>query len=345
AAAKGVNALTIFDLFWLFLILSWMLPAYQRWRTVQQRLAMTQKLRRMRGSRIITLLHRQEPFGFLGLFQRRFISIEDSEQILRAIRSTPKDVPIDLILHTPGGLVLASEQIARALQKHEARTAVFIPHYAMSGGTMIALAADELWMDEHAVVGPIDLILHTPGGLVLASEQIARALQKHEARTAVFIPHYAMSGGTMIALAADELWMDEHAVVGPIDPQIGGYPAASILKVVEEKPISEVDDNTLIMADLARKAVRQVEDTVTDLLKGTFPAEPARALARTLTAGRWTHDYPIRADQLQAMGFTVRTDLPEEIYALMDLYPQPQNQRPSVTYSPLPPTGRPNEEQ
>lgn len=279
-----MNALTIFDLFWLFLILSWMLPAYQRWRTVQQRLAMTQKLRRMRGSRIITLIHRQESFGFLGLFQRRFISIEDSEQILRAIRSTPKDVPIDLILHTPGGLVLASEQIARALQKHEARTAVFIPHYAMSGGTMIALAADELWMDEHAVVGPID-------------------------------------------------------------PQIGGYPAASILKVVEEKPISEVDDNTLIMADLARKAVRQVEDTVTDLLKGKFPEERARELARTLTEGRWTHDYPIRADQLQAMGFTVRTDLPEEIYALMDLYPQPQNQRPSVTYSPLPPTGRPNEEQ
>jgi len=85
--------LTIFDLFWLFLILSWMLPAYQRWRTVQQRLAMTQKLRRMRGSRIITLIHRQESFGFLGLFQRRFISIEDSEQILRAIRSTPRTCP------------------------------------------------------------------------------------------------------------------------------------------------------------------------------------------------------------------------------------------------------------
>ncbi len=260
-----------------------MLPAYQRWRLMQQRLALTQKLRRSRGSRIITLIHRQESFGMLGLFQRRFISIEDSEQVLRAIRNTPKDVPIDLILHTPGGLVLASEQIARALQRHEARTAVFVPHYAMSGGTMIALAADELWMDEHAVVGPID-------------------------------------------------------------PQIGSYPAASILKVLEEKPISEVDDSTVIMADLARKAVRQVEDTVADLLQGKFPEERARELARTLTEGRWTHDYPIRADQLEAMGFAVRTDMPDEIYALMDLYPQPQSQRPTVTYSPLPPTGRPTEE-
>lgn len=274
---------TIFDLFWLFLIASWALPAYQRWRIMQRRLALTQQLRRKRGSRIITLIHRQESFGMLGLFQRSFINIEDSEQVLRAIRNTPKDVPIDVILHTPGGLVLASEQIARALQEHPARTAVFVPHYAMSGGTMIALAANELWMDRHAVVGPID-------------------------------------------------------------PQIGSYPAASIVKVLETKPMAEVDDGTIIMADLARKAIRQVEDTVTDLLKDKFQDERARELARTLTEGRWTHDYPIRADQLAEMGFQVRTDMPEEIYALMDLYPQPQGQRPTVTYSPLPPAGRQPEE-
>lgn len=274
-APGRVAPLTIFDLFWLFLIASWLLPAWQRWNISQRRIALTKQLRRQRGSRIITLIHRQESIGLLGLFQRSFINIEDSEQILRAIRNTPKDVPIDVILHTPGGLVLASEQIARALQKHPARTAVFVPHYAMSGGTMIALAANELWMDEHAVVGPID-------------------------------------------------------------PQIGSYPAASIVKVVKEKSKDEIEDRTLIMADIARKAIRQVEDTVAELLSDKFPEEKARELARTLTEGRWTHDYPIRCDQLQAMGVTVRCDLPEPIYRLMDLYPQPAGRRPTVTYSPLP---------
>lgn len=247
----------------------------QRWRVIKQRATLMRQLRLKRKSRIITLIHRQESMNFLGVFQRNFISIEDSEQVLRAIRSTPKDVPIDLILHTPGGLVLASEQIARALRKHPAPTAVFIPHYAMSGGTMIALSANEIWMDENAVVGPID-------------------------------------------------------------PQIGSYPAASIIQAVEQKPIERVADTTLIMADVARKAIRQVEDAVANLLSDKFSEEKARELARALTEGRWTHDYPIRCDQLEAMGISVRCDLPEEIYQLMDLYPQPSGRRPTVTYSPLP---------
>ena len=73
-------------------------------------------------------------------------------------------------------------------------------------------------------------ILHTPGGLVLASEQIAQALLRRTGRVTVFVPHYAMSGGTLIALAADEIVMDPNAVLGPVDPQIGEYPAASIMR-------------------------------------------------------------------------------------------------------------------
>lgn len=78
------------------------------------------------------------------------------------------------------------------------------------------------------------MILHTPGGLVLATEQIARALIRHSAKVTVFVPHYAMSGGTMLALAADEIIMDENAVLGPVDPQLGNMAAASILQVVEQ---------------------------------------------------------------------------------------------------------------
>ena len=51
-----------------------------------------------------------------------------------------------------------------------------------------------------------------------------------------------MSGGTLIALAADEIVIDGNAVLGPIDPQLGEFPAASVLKVVERKPIDKIDD-------------------------------------------------------------------------------------------------------
>lgn len=96
------------------------------------RLKLIQRMEKRRGSRIITMIHRQEAMAILGFPLFNYIDIEDSEQVLRAIRLTPKDMPIDFILHTPGGLVLASEQIALAMKKHDAPVRVIVPHYAMS---------------------------------------------------------------------------------------------------------------------------------------------------------------------------------------------------------------------
>src|SRR5438132_6913363 len=153
--------------------------------------------------------------------------------------------------------------------------------------------------EEHC---PIDLILHTPGGLVLAAGQIAHALAGHPGKVTVFVPHYAMSGGTLIALAADEVVMDENAVLGPVDPQLGEYPAASILAAARvENP--NRDDRTLILADLAGKAVQQVERTVFHLVRQRLGEERGRELARTLSAGQGTHDYPITVEEAKSLGF------------------------------------------
>ena len=65
---------------------------------------------------------------FLGFPLARYIDMDDAEKVLFAIRTTPPDKPIDLILHTPGGLVIAAVQIARALEgpcraRHRVRAA------------------------------------------------------------------------------------------------------------------------------------------------------------------------------------------------------------------------------
>jgi ClpP class serine protease len=145
-----------------------------------------------------------------------------------------------------------------------------------------------------------------------------------------------MSGGTLIALAADEIVMDPNAVLGPVDPQIGSYPAASILAAVAKKPVAEVDDQTLILADVAEKALRQVRSLVVEILKDRMPLEKAEQIAEALSTGRWTHDYPITCEELTEMGLTACNDMPIEIYQLMELYPQPQAKRPSVGYIPIP---------
>lgn len=264
-----------FQLFWLLLILSAVQPWLQQKMLTEMRFRVMQRLERKRGSRVIALIHRQETMNFLGFPIMRFINIDDSEEVLRAIRMTPPDMPIDFILHTPGGLVLAAEQIARALNKHPAKVTVFVPHYAMSGGTMIALAADEIVMDENAVLDPLD-------------------------------------------------------------PQIGNCPAVSLLKLLERKDINNIDDQTLIMADIAEKAVNQVRRTIIDLLKDNMPLDKAERIAVALTDGHWTHDYPITVEEAKELGLPVSTEMPEEVYELMNLYPQPIQRRPSVQYVPMP---------
>ena len=258
-----------------WLLLFWLLvgPQLQYRRLTLMRQAIMKKLGEKRGSNVITLIHRQESIGLFGIPFYKFISIEDSEQVLRAIRMTPKDQPIDLIIHTPGGLVLAATQIAKALKNHPAKTTVIVPHYAMSGGTLIALAADEIIMDPNAVLGPVD-------------------------------------------------------------PQLMNYPAPSIINAVKKKDPKDVDDQTLILADIAEKAINQVRQFVYELLKDKMGDDKAREVAKILTEGRWTHDYPITVEVARELGLNVSTDVPPEVYELMELYPQPIMQRPSVEFVP-----------
>ncbi|WP_449252255.1 SDH family Clp fold serine proteinase [Brucella rhizosphaerae] len=169
---------------------------------------------------------------------------------------------------------------------------------------------------------PLDIVLHTPGGWsslprrLLAPSRDTR--QGHSFRAA--LRHV---GGTLIALAADEIVMCDHSVLGPIDPQLGQMPAASLIRVVEQKPITEIDDQRLVLADVGRKAIAQVETVARRLLTDKMDEEKAATLAAQLATGTWTHDYHISAEEAREMGLPVRTDMPEEILELMTLYPQP----------------------
>jgi ClpP class serine protease len=144
-----------------------------------------------------------------------------------------------------------------------------------------------------------------------------------------------LSGGTLIALAADEIVIDRHAALGPVDPQLGRYPAASLV-AVSTLP-GEHDDKTLILADVGRKALRQVEVLATELLRRHSDPARAREVARLLSSGAWTHDHPLMAQELELLGLPVRFGVPEEERTLLDLYPQPRGRQEGVKYFP----GRP----
>ncbi|PUA33614.1 MAG: hypothetical protein B7O98_04150 [Zestosphaera tikiterensis] len=275
------------DFLWLFFILwifiTFIFPQIRYASLKSARASIISRLEKAFNAKVITLIHRQEKISLFGIPIYKFIDIEDSEEILRAIRMTPPDKGIMLVMHTPGGLMLAASQIALALKRH-------------------------------------------PG------------------RKIVVVPHYAMSGGTLIALAADEIWMDPDAVLGPVDPQIStqstSLPAPSILKVVREKGVDKVSDETLVLADIAEKALNQTKDLVSKLLEGKLPKDKVELVIDRLVMGRYTHDWPITAEELKELGLPVKTELPGMIYELMDLYPQESARRPAVEYLPTTPHHR-----
>jgi ClpP class serine protease len=267
--------MSLTSIFWIFIILVLVLPILQRKLLESRRLGAMRAIERRRKSRVIAMVHRQETMSLLGFPIMRYIDINDAEEVMRAVRLTADDVPIDFIIHTPGGLVLPTDQIASALLRHPSKVTVFVPHYAMSGGTLIALAADEI------VMAP-------------------------------------------------------NAVLGPIDPQVGGMPAASIIKVTELKRAGQMDDQTLIMADVAQKALEQLRERVKSILVRHMEIHAADELAVKLTKGTWTHDYAITFEQAKELGFAVSAEMPAEIYQFMSYFPQAKRSEPSVQYVPVP---------
>ena len=235
-------------------------------------------IEKKRRSRIITMIHRQEKRSFFGMNVSRQIDLEDAQSIISAIKSTPDDTPIDLVLHTPGGLVIAAMQIARAVEAHPAKVTVFVPIYAMSGGTLIALAADEIVMGEFSMLGPID-------------------------------------------------------------PQIMGISAASIIAARDSKPVEHVSDVALVLADVSDKAINQVKAGAVEIMTPRMEGAKAEKLAETLASGTWTHDYALTPAEASELGVPVTVGLPREILGLMKLYPAPVQQS-AVEFLPFDPPGK-----
>ncbi|MGB9020578.1 MAG: ATP-dependent Clp protease proteolytic subunit, partial [Pseudolabrys sp.] len=144
------------SLLWIFIAIALLqAPLAARWYVVRRAQAI-RAIEKLHGTRVITMIHRQEKRSLFGFAVSRHIDLEDAQTIIAAIKDTPEDMPIDFVIHTPGGLVLAAMQIARAVEAHKAKVTVYVPVYAMSGGTLIALAADEIVLGEFSVLGPID---------------------------------------------------------------------------------------------------------------------------------------------------------------------------------------------
>ena len=230
-----------------------------------ERAEIISRLEEERGTRIITLIHRREPWEEKD---ENFINIEDTEHVLMRIRQTPENKDVDLILHTPGGLVLAAEMIAMAVKNHPAKVTVIVPFYAMSGGTLIALAADEIIMERDSVLGPVD-------------------------------------------------------------PQLGNMPAGVLISLLEKKSLENISDENIMLSEEARKGLGRVQKLVKWLLEDKMEKGKAEKLAEFLTGGYTTHDTPIVFEVAKEFGLNVKPGISNGVYDLFRTFefgacPRPQ---------------------
>jgi ClpP class serine protease len=220
-----------------------------------------EEIEQERGTKVITMIHKKELWTAPG--EDPEISIEDSETVLQQFRKTPPDKPVDLILHTPGGYATAAQMMAMAIKFHPSKVTVMVPFYAMSGGSLMSLAAGEIRMEKYSVLGPVDPQIPTPDGM---------------------------------------------------------WPAGSIAALVKMKPIQYVTDRMVIMSDAANLEIENAKAFVMWLLEGKMDKEQADRVADFLARGYMSHATPITLDVARALGLNVQEGIPDKVYELFKTF-------------------------
>jgi hypothetical protein len=166
---------------------------------------------------------------------------------------------------------------------------------------------------------PIEIILHTPGGDAFAARLIANAL-KSRPNTRAFVPYCAMSAGTMIALATNQVVMGKYACLGPIDLQYGPFPVDSFQRLMKEKPIQDIEDYFILISYRAEKELRNARALACELMnKHHFGPDDACQLTNFLISGDMPHSEQIGRVRAKELGVNVAAeDCPEAVYRLVE---------------------------
>jgi ClpP class serine protease len=234
-----------------------------------RRAQLIHELEEERGTRVITLIHRKEPWSTDD--DEPEIVLEDSETILQQVRETPHDKPIDFILHTEGGLAFAADMMAMAL-KH------------------------------------------------------------HPAKVTVMVPFYAMSSGTYLALAADEIIMEKYSILAPVEPTLDDMPANGIVAILKRKPVETIADRTILLTEKARMELENAGAFVKWLLEDKMAEDQAGQVANFLVGGFMATTTPITLDVARAIGLNVTEGVPEKVHQLFETIEFGGGLRPGKAY-------------
>jgi len=168
---------------------------------------------------------------------------------------------------------------------------------------------------------PFDLILHTPGGEVFSSLFISRMLKNYTGEIRAFVPFYSMSGGSLLALSGDELYIAKNGCIGCIDPQLGmlwNYGSASSWNKILKMKGKKANDSSISMAFVGSQYTKTIKNYLNELLVGRMNNKDKKVFVDFLTSGKVEHAYPIGINELHSFGLDAKP-LPDVIAKKLEL--------------------------
>ena len=201
----------------------------------------------------------------------------------------------------------------KSMKKKTGRPAIFIKH--TSQGLFSASMIDQGTINKVSQAlnefkgKDFDLILHTPGGEVFSALFISRMFKNYPGHIRTIIPVYAMSGGTLLALSTDEIYMAQSACLGPVDPQLGSLfkqgSAKSWNNIVKFKG-KKAEDSSISMAMTGSQYTRSIREHLYNTIDFGLSNEKKKELSHYLTSGDVEHAYALTHDQLHKWGIPVK---------------------------------------
>lgn len=176
----------------------------------------------------------------------------DKNAFMATIKGLDRTRGLDLILHTPGGDVAATESIIDYLMTMFDDIRVVVPQLAMSGGTMIACSSNKILMGKHSSLGPIDPQFNTPFGMVAAHAVIEEFKKAHDEikndQTKVFVwqPIIGKYTPTLLGECQQALkWSEDIARKNLAIRMFSAITDADEKKAKIDKIIKELGDHTV----------------------------------------------------------------------------------------------------
>ena len=230
---------------------------------------------------------------------------------------------------------IVRQKYLRMLQAHTGRNVIaYYSGWLSKGSVLLSDINDE---DKNAFMTTVhkldknlglDLILHTPGGGIAATQSIVNYLQRMFGRNIrAIVPQIAMSAGTVIACCCKEIWMGKESSLGPIDPQLRGIPAHGVIREFKRalKEVKKDASRIVIWQQIigqyrptflgqCENAIKWSNDFVQQqLADGMFSSlsdkkKKARAVTRALSdyPKNKSHDRHFDIDDCEKMGLVIK---------------------------------------